>query len=80
MGYNSKCYSQDCYYNCCNSQGNCPSSPSQCKYYYTTETNSGLIAGLVLGGILAVAIIIAVICYCYRKKKAEAMLNELRNK
>ncbi len=69
MGYNSNCYDQDCYYNCCNSAGYCPASSSGCYYYYHEKNDAATIAGAVIGAVLGVILIIILIRYCYNKRQ-----------
>lgn len=70
MGYNSNCYRQDCYYNCCNSYGYCTSSYYDCYYYYNSSTNDnlsgGAVAGIVIGAIFFI-FIVALTIYCIRR-------------
>lgn len=71
MGYNSNCYYQDCYYNCCDVYGYCPNYSSGCYYYYKDQ--AGTIAGAVVGAVVGVIIIIIIACYCYRKRQQERL-------
>lgn len=73
MGYNSNCYYQDCYLNCCDVSGLCPTYDYQCWYYYQAETSAGTISGAVVGAVLGVIVIIAIACYCYRKRQQEQL-------
>jgi hypothetical protein len=54
--------------------GYCPMMSYQCFYYYktkdtSTELGEGAIAGIAVGAVVGLAIIIALICYCCRKKQ-----------
>jgi hypothetical protein len=74
--YNPNCYSTSCRYSCCMSNGQCPSVSSGCYYYYTSYYSSsdstasaGTISGAVVGAVIGLIIIIAIACYCYRKRQ-----------
>lgn len=56
--------------------------PYQCFYYYdtkdtSTEFGGGTIAGIVVGAVVGLAIIVALICYCCRKKQQEAYQEQM---
>lgn len=82
MSSHPNCYSQYCNYNCCDYMGSCPMMSYQCHYYYkpkdtSTELGEGTIAGIVVGSVVGLAIIIALICYCCRKRQKEAYQEQL---
>lgn len=69
------CYDQDCYDDCCNYYGNCPTNfggyyYEECYYYYQSDTFNtvGLIYGLVFG-FIGLFVAIAIGCYCYRRSR-----------
>lgn len=73
MGYNSNCWSQNCNYNCCDFWGYCTSNPNNCYHYYHDTNNAGVIAGAVIGGVLGIALIIILICYCYKRRQQQRL-------
>lgn len=82
MGYHPDCHYQNCNFNCCDNSGNCPTYSMQCYYYYssnkTTELDAAGISGIVVGAIVALAIILVVARYCYQKKKQEKIDLQMR--
>ncbi len=70
MGYNINCFRENCDYNCCDYWGDCVADPNECYYYYS-DLHPGAIAGIVIGSVIGVAILIAIACYCYRKKNLD---------
>ena len=77
------CLYLNCTSLCCNSYGTCPENYSSrsgsrytsCSTYYKDLTITdtmplGVWVGIGFGGILFFAILLSVICYCYRRKKA----------
>lgn len=69
MSSHPNCYSNSCIHNCCNYWGDCPTYSYDCYYYY--RSNTGTIIGAVIGSVLAVVFIVAIACYCYRKRQQE---------
>jgi hypothetical protein len=74
----SSCIIQNCALNCCNSTGLCPSSITGCYYFYSNYIPEavaslavGAIIGIVIGGILLLAGIIALIVCCCRRCRAK---------
>ena len=77
---------QNCYTNCCNSAGYCPSSTASCYYYYNSNSavaaavsaalGTPAIIGIAVGGVVFLILMAICICCCCRrmKRKAEALL------
>ena len=63
MGNN--CIDQDCQFECCTIDGYCPTQSKDCHYGYTT--NAGILAAIVIGSIVALAILILLLYLCYSK-------------
>lgn len=74
MGYNGMCFYQDCNFNCCSLYGTCATTSLECYYYYT---DVGMIAGSVVGSVVALIVIISVACYCYRRKQQQLIMERL---
>lgn len=76
----------NCTSGCCNAYGSCPedyagaywvnSSYKNCKYYYNETMTLYIYIGAGIAGIWLLAILIAIICYCYRKHKALENISE----
>lgn len=73
--------SQACLQGCCNALTKCPSSPSGCFYYYdgrentpgydpTATLTAGAIAGIIVGSLFFVVIIVT-LCLWWRGRKRE---------
>lgn len=75
MGYHYKCNSQTCNFGCCRSTGGCPTSSSQCVYYYSennygpnANNELGLAIGLPVGFVVfVVALTMIIVCVCRRR-------------
>lgn len=63
---------QNCYLNCCNASGLCPTSYTSCYYYYYTDPvllSIGAIIGIVVGCLAGVAAIIGITCWLCRRRR-----------
>lgn len=71
---------QNCWDNCCDIYGLCPSSSADCYYYYySTSTSTGLSTGAIAGiavGVVIFIVIIALSSYCRRKRIQERMMRQ----
>ena len=63
------CKTNDCFHKCCDITGNCPSLAQHCYYYYDNSINPGVYIGIAIGAFILVALIVAAICYCCRKRR-----------
>ena len=68
MGYNSKCFVQNCTLQCCGIGGNCTFSKVDCFYYYSDTEQTAPIFGIILGSVLGILLIVSILIYCYRKR------------
>jgi hypothetical protein len=63
---------RNCRYDCCSRSGSCPSRASNCYYYYGESEmglSAGAIAGIAIGGIVFLFIMIYIIyCQCRARK------------
>lgn len=86
------CRKTTCIAQCCNYRGDCPDwSISNGPYYSSLRTcvtyykdiqepiNPGIYVGAGFGGLFLIILIISIICYCYRKKKAIEFLEQNRS-
>lgn len=64
------CRDYNCYWNCCNYYGYCPTYSRDCYYYYSDPAiTAGAIIGIVLGIIVFIFIIVLIIWCCRRYRE-----------
>jgi hypothetical protein len=73
MSLNCNAASQDCYYECCDVNAQCPSTSTKCYYFYDESgiqaLSAGAIIGIVLAGIFVILLIAGIVWWCQRRNR-----------
>jgi hypothetical protein len=73
MSNNCNIYAQSCEYSCCDYNGFCTTSSSNCYYYYNGNVSAvlsiGAIIGIVIGCLAFVGAIIGFSCWLIRRRR-----------
>jgi hypothetical protein len=80
------CYDYTCRNNCCNFYGYCPENYSggyssdytTCYHYYNKGLSYVEKLYIIIGCSLAAFVLLAIACYCYRRRKALALAEQMR--
>ena len=67
--YPPQCLYTNCYYGCCDINGNCPSFSYDCYYYYEHTISAGAIVGIAVGAFLFIATFFIILYACRRWRR-----------
>lgn len=65
------CRSYSCRYDCCDINGYCPSSSSNCYYYYSTGMTTGAIVGIIIGILFFFGFVFLMVYLCRRCRERQ---------